>query len=103
MIRCVVAALVACLAISMSARAQEWRFDFASRAPAHGFQAVAATTTFDASTGFGFEPGAAPHGNAPFLFSVAVPEGDYRVTVTLGDARGASDTTVRAESRRLML
>ncbi|HEX8201915.1 MAG TPA: rhamnogalacturonan acetylesterase, partial [Isosphaeraceae bacterium] len=42
-------------------------------------------------------------GAAPFSFSVALPEGNYRVTVTLGDSAGASRTTVRAESRRLML
>ena len=41
--------------------------------------------------------------NKPFLFSVSVPEGVYRVTVTLGDAQGTSTTTVKAEARRLML
>ncbi len=39
----------------------------------------------------------------PFLFSVKVPEGNYDVTVTLGDPEGESVTTVKAESRRLML
>ena len=39
----------------------------------------------------------------PFYFSVAVPEGNYRVTATLGDAAGESTTTVKAELRRLML
>ncbi|WP_409934949.1 rhamnogalacturonan acetylesterase [Novosphingobium sp. 9] len=38
-----------------------------------------------------------------FVWSVAVPEGLYRVTVTLGDSRRAAHTTVKAESRRLML
>jgi lysophospholipase L1-like esterase len=38
-----------------------------------------------------------------FLFSVAVPTGNYRVTVTLGDAKEPSTTTVKAESRLLML
>src|SRR5207237_9119949 len=37
------------------------------------------------------------------FFSVKVPEGNYRVTVTLGDAAGESTTTVKAELRRLML
>ncbi len=35
-------------------------------------------------------------------FSVALPEGNWRVTVTLGDRRAAT-TTVKAEARRLML
>lgn len=38
----------------------------------------------------------------PFFFSLNVPEGNYRVTLDLGSP-AASITTVRAESRRLML
>jgi lysophospholipase L1-like esterase len=38
----------------------------------------------------------------PFFFSIAFPEGSYRVTVTLGSAQ-PSTTTVWAEARRLML
>lgn len=36
-----------------------------------------------------------------FYFSVAVPDGNYKVTVTLGSKKKAGSTTVRAESRRL--
>ena len=39
----------------------------------------------------------------PFYFSVSVPDGNYRVTVTLGAKKKASETVVRAESRRLMV
>lgn len=39
----------------------------------------------------------------PFYFSVPVPDGNYRVTVTLGAKKKASETVVRAESRRLMV
>ena len=42
-------------------------------------------------------------GVAPKLFSVAVPEGNYRVTLRLGDEKIATDTTIKAEARRLML
>ena len=38
--------------------------------------------------------------NQPFNFSVAVPDGNYRVTVTLGNKKKAGQTVVRAESRR---
>jgi len=48
----------------------------------------------------GFEPGSDASG---FLWSAPVAEGNYRVTVTLGDPRSASLTTIKAESRRLML
>lgn len=63
-----------------------WAFDF--------------TTTsigpYDPAVGHGFEPGPGR------LFSVRVPEGDYRVTLDLGGDK-ASETTVKAEARRLML
>ena len=38
--------------------------------------------------------------DCPFAFSVAVPDGNYRVTVTIGNKRRAGQTVVRAESRR---
>ena len=37
----------------------------------------------------------------PFFYSVAVPDGNYKVTVTLGAKKRAARTVVRAESRRL--
>ena len=50
--------------------------------------------------GHGMEPGGAAD---DYLFSVALPPGNYRVTVRLGDSARAGDTTVKAEARRLML
>jgi lysophospholipase L1-like esterase len=50
--------------------------------------------------GHGYEP---QRRGGEFLFSAAVPEGNYRVTVKLGDARLPARTTIKAESRRLML
>ena len=50
--------------------------------------------------GHGMEPGGAAD---DYLFSVALPPGNYRVTVRLGDPARAGDTTVKAEARRLML
>lgn len=38
-----------------------------------------------------------------FYFSVAVPDGNYKVTVTLGSKKKKASTTVRAESRRLFV
>jgi lysophospholipase L1-like esterase len=50
----------------------------------------------------GFEGGAAL--KPPFYFSVRIPEeGNYRVTVTLGEREAASVTTIKAELRRLMV
>ncbi|MBB4154382.1 lysophospholipase L1-like esterase [Sphingomonas jinjuensis] len=45
----------------------------------------------------GFEPGPGK------LFSIAVEPGNYRITLTLGRRDRATTTTVKAESRRLML
>jgi lysophospholipase L1-like esterase len=61
--------------------------------------------------GFGFEPGAelrqsdrAVTSEKPFYFHIAVPqEGNYKVTIAFGDSASATDTTVFAELRRLML
>ena len=75
-------------------------------------------TVYSKEPGYGFEPGFAIRmiervkgsltksfvtSDAPFLFSVAVPEGNYQVSVTLGDPAGESKTTVKAELRRLMI
>ena len=39
----------------------------------------------------------------PAYFSVAVPEGNYQVEVVMGSSEKASNVTIKAESRRLML
>lgn len=39
----------------------------------------------------------------PFTFSTELPDGNYRVTLTLGSRKRAANTVVRAESRRLMV
>jgi lysophospholipase L1-like esterase len=47
--------------------------------------------------GYGYETG------SDRLFSVAVAPGNYRVTVTIGLPNLATETTIKAESRRLMV
>lgn len=42
-------------------------------------------------------------GTSPFFLSVDVPDGNYKVTVTLGSKKQSGNTVVRAESRRLFL
>jgi hypothetical protein len=81
--------------------AQPLRFDFQSGNAVPGFQKVLPGTLYSEATGYGFEE---PARQPPFYFSVRVPEeGNYRVTVTLGDPAADSVTTVKAELRRLML
>jgi lysophospholipase L1-like esterase len=81
--------------------AQPLRFDFSPGPAAPGLQKVLPGTLYSEETGYGFEGSA---GQPPFYFSVRVPEeGNYRVTVTLGDPAAESVTTIKAELRRLML
>lgn len=74
-----------------------------------GWTQVAPTNVYSKEIGFGFEPGAAVTAGKdfitstnPFYFSVAAPEGNYKVTVTLGGPK-KTIATVKAELRRLML
>lgn len=58
---------------------------------------------YSAERGSGFDLGTRPGTGEPYFFSVQVPEGNWRVSLTLGDPEAATETTVKAESRRLML
>lgn len=60
---------------------------------------------FSNQTGYGFDLNTAPDkkGTKPFFFSVNVPDGNYKVTLTIGSKKRAGNTTVRGESRRLFL
>ena len=95
------------------------KFDFGPGKVAPGYTQVIETTTYNKERGFGFEPGASvscvDRGNKdalrgdlctsdkPFFFSVALPEGNYKVTITFGDQKAETITTVKAELRRLMV
>jgi len=64
---------------------------------------VTPTNVFSRSTDFGFDLNTDNGKSAPFFFSVAVPEGNYRVEILLGDSKSATTNTIKAESRRLMI
>ena len=92
----------------ISASAQTWDFDFSGvkRKATSDAISVTADDRYDAERGYGFDfiPSPKRLGSAePFYFSVGVPDGNYRVTITLGSRRRAASTTVRAESRRLFV
>jgi len=96
-----------------------FKFDFGSGAVERGYIQVLPTTGYSEELGYGFEQGAKVMAidrgtddvlksdfctsDEPFYFSVKLPEGNYKVTVTLGDQAGETTTTVKAELRRLML
>ncbi len=95
-----------------------YKFDFGTGKTATGYIQVTPATIFNEQTGYGFDQHSVVEsvdrggdaltgdyitGNKPFYFSVRLPEGNYDVKLLLGDTKGISATTVRAECRRLML
>lgn len=79
-----------------------YRFNFGKGKLKRGVTPVDSSAVYSPEKGFGFDFGTVP-GVKPFYFSVKVPEGNYKVTVKLGDQLRATRSTVKAESRRLML
>jgi lysophospholipase L1-like esterase len=109
---------IASMAFSQSNTNKAMLFDFGSGKPAKGYTKVGANDAFNYQRDYGFT-GVAPIqavdrggkdllradyciSEKPFYFSVKLPEGNYDVTLILGDKNDTSLTTVRAESRRLM-
>ena len=96
-----------------------FKFDFGSGKVQQGYIQVLPAAAYNEELGYGFEPGAEVKAidrgtddalesdfctsDKPFYFSLKLPEGNYKVTITLGDQAGESTTTVKAELRRLML
>lgn len=86
-----------------------YKFVFGTNQPQLGWTQVSATNLYSSELGYGLESpislGTGKDFNSsaqPFSFSAQLPEGNYSVTVELGGAV-ASEMTVKAEARRLML
>lgn len=98
----------------------DFKFDFGPGKVANGYTKVLPDVSYSDERGYGFDFGSKPIGvecaggdavrdgfvttnDYPILFSVKVPqEGNYRITVTLGDAQGESNNTIRTEAGHLM-
>jgi hypothetical protein len=87
------------------------KFCFGST-PLPGYTQVSPSDAYSADRGYGFDLGSKVQADSlavtgaagkPFFFSVKLAPGEYQVAVTLGDAAGDSTTTVKSETRRLML
>ncbi len=105
------AALLFVSAESCIAQVTTRKFDFRAERLANAIH-VDVQNKYSDKTGFGFEPGARIicklevddcWNSEPFYFSVALPEGNYKVTITFGDKDAPTSTVVKAELRRLML
>ena len=95
------------------------KFDFGNGELKKGFTAIDANSAYTPCAGFGIisndqvKTGNSEGKNdltddwiesdSPFYFKIDLPEGRYKITVTLGNPNEATATTVKAESRRLML
>ncbi|WP_224996243.1 rhamnogalacturonan acetylesterase [Cesiribacter sp. SM1] len=101
------------------AQKTSYKFDFGTGGVAKGYTGVSSRDVYTEESGYGFDFGTSVQhvdrggsdplksdfvtGDQPFYFSAKVPEGNYKVTVTLGDQKGETRTTIKAESRRLMV
>nr|WP_246418167.1 rhamnogalacturonan acetylesterase [Haloferula luteola] len=104
--------LPACLIslASLSGAMDTWQLDFGTAEPTDGFLLVTASERYHSARGYGYDLVGSPHdqgtvvtGTGGFYFSILAPPGNYLVSVQLGAPHFASDTTIKAESRRLML
>ena len=99
------------------------RFDFGPGTIAPGCVGIGPDTLYSATRGYGLISGEgvsastassasaaldalradALTGTRPFSFAIDLPEGNYDVILQLGDRAAGADTTVKAETRRLLL
>lgn len=108
----VVAMTLACCGHRAVAQGVRWKLLCEGSNAHHRGSYALAGFRYNAADGlhaFGFDQNASPEvidagctGDTAFFVSVAEPEGNYRVTVRLGNASREADTTVKAEARRLM-
>lgn len=112
--------LLASLLLAIASGAQtKLKFDFGRGTVQKGYTQVLPETMYSVDKGYGFEfssnlvaqtyKGKNPlrddfiSSKKPFYFSVKLPEGNYNVNVVVGDKAGTSETTIKAECRRLMV
>lgn len=93
------AAFIAALPLQAEPTTRRFSFDGTPVTP--GQISVSADQLYSRSLGFGWEPSTKTNPTAK-LFSVALPEGNYAVTVEF-DATSSNRHTVKSEQRRLML
>ncbi len=107
------------ISASINAQQRSFKFDFGGPKAAAGYIAVSSNSRYTDAKGYGFTNHSDVQdvtrgnkntitadyitSNKPFYFSVKLPEGNYDVKLVLGDVKGTSATTVRAECRRLFL
>ncbi len=86
-----------------AAPVSQYNFDFSGKKTQKDVCVVNPETIYGKNSTFGYDLNTVQGNGKPFFFSVDLPEGNYTVKVTLGNEKAASITTVKSESRRLML
>lgn len=94
---------------------ENWQFSFGNKNKKPDFVNIEKNIQYDVQKGYGFDfanvekvkiqsnKNGYCNAEVPFYFSAKVPEGTYEVIITFGANNKASETTVKAESKRLML
>lgn len=85
----------------MQIEAKEYKFIFNGRQK-KGYTTISHETIYGKYS-YGYDLNSDLEDNEPFFFSIDLPEGNYLVTVLLGNENDETNTTIRSESRRLML
>lgn len=119
-------AFVPMAAMAGNAQDEVLKFDFGGGQVQEGYVAVSEDCMYSEEKGYGLEVSAPWGGTLPslssvsrkkgdaltgdfltsdgmFSFSVKLPQGNYKVKVTVGDVDGNAKTSVRSEQRRLMV
>lgn len=114
-----IAGMMVIVAFHATGQQTDFKFKMGNGKVPKGYSQVSPGSVFSEKTGYGIDLGSEVNiierggqdplkssfmtAEKPFFFSVNVPEGNYKVTLTIGDAKEAGELTVKAESRRLML
>ncbi|WP_411275228.1 rhamnogalacturonan acetylesterase [Daejeonella sp.] len=95
------------------------KFDFGAGKALAGYTKISSNSVYTSDKGYGIDLNTSVFANEkigkrastdgyltsdrPYYFSLNLPEGNYRVKVTVGDDSGTSDVAIRAEDRRMMV
>lgn len=93
---------VVCVSAAMQAQQAVYKFNLSDN-EVDGYITVTNNTIYGNGYSYGYDLNTRQDDGGPFFFSADIPEGNYVVTVTLGNNSKDSRTTVKSESRRLML
>lgn len=80
-----------------------YKFYFGDELHYEGYTKINKSTIYNENSHYGYDLNTIPKDNNPYFFSIQVPEGNYKLTLTLGSKNHPTNTTVKSESRRLML